>query len=833
MAMSAEPSCSDRACCATTGESPAQRRPTAVPQPVRTEISVPGMCCPMEEGVIRKRLATVAEIQALDVDLLGRKLNVNHDAGALPVILSALGEIGLPGKASPKPRRVIAVAAVAARPPTAAAQEIRIAPDMPTQRSTLLIENMCCPVEEALIRKRLGGMQEVGDLSFDLLNRRLSVAHAPDALPAVLAALADVGMDGQPEGPADQVPQPGAPVARKSWFAENRRLLLGGAVAVVAELCALALGDLSLPAAAFALGAIALSGVETYRKGLISLRHRSLNINALMALAVTGAFLIGQWPEAAMVMFLFGVAEAIEARSLQRAKHAVQSLMAMAPERATVRTPAGWQTLPVAGVAIGSIVRVRPAERIPLDGVVTAGATSVDQAPITGESIPVDKTIGDALFAGTVNQNAEVEFRTTATATDSTLARIVRTVQEAQASRAPMQRFVDKFAAWYTPAVVGLAVAVAVLPPLVAGGDWFTWIYRALVMLVVACPCALVISTPVTVVSGLTAAARRGILVKGGRFLEGGGQLRVLALDKTGTLTRGKPSVTDFIALAGQEEQQLRRAAALSSRSDHPVSRAVSAYAAHLNGLPEVSGFAALQGRGVEGTVEGRRFHLGNHRLVEELGACSPELEACLDALEEQGKTAIVLVEDGAPQAVIGVADTVRPESAEAVSDLKRLGVHPVMLTGDNAHTARTIARQVGIKEVHSELLPQEKLAAVAQLQAGGAAVGMVGDGANDAPALAKADCGFAMGAAGTHAAIETADVALMDDDPRKLPAFIALSRRVRSILWQNIMLAVGIKAAFLLLTIAGDATLWMAVFADMGTSLLVVFNGMRLLRNR
>ncbi|WP_425355196.1 heavy metal translocating P-type ATPase [Ramlibacter agri] len=712
--------------------------------------------------------------------------------------------------------------------PVAVPQKFALAPEAATQRSTLRIANMCCPVEEALIRKRLGGMQEVADLSFDLLNRKLSVAHVPDALPAVLAALADVGMAGLPDAPAQQAADP---AAGKSWFAENRKLLLGGACALAAELCALALGDHSLLPAAFALVAIALSGVETYRKGFIALRHLSLNINALMALAVTGAVLIGQWPEAAMVMVLFGIAEAIEARSLDRARRAVQSLMAMAPETATVRTVSGWQPLPVAGVAIGSIVRVRPAERIPLDGVVTAGASAVDQAPITGESVPVDKAAGDALFAGSVNQHGELEFRTTAAASDSTLARIVRTVQEAQASRAPMQRFVDQFAAWYTPAVVAIAMAVAVLPPLLAGADWFTWIYRALVMLVVACPCALVISTPVTLVSGLTAAARRGILVKGGRFLEGGGKLRVLALDKTGTLTRGKPAVTDFIALVGTREEQLRRAAALAARSDHPVSHAVAVHAAQLRELPEVTGFAAQPGRGVSGHVEGRLLQMGNHRLVEEAGACSPELEAQLAALEEQGKTAIVLVEGKVPQAVIGVADTVRPESAEAVAALKRLGVHPVMLTGDNAHTARAIARQVGIEEVRSELLPHDKLAAITQLQAGGVAVGMVGDGANDAPALARADCGFAMGAAGTDAAIDTADVALMDDDPRKLPAFIALSRRTRSVLRQNIVLAIAIKGVFLGLTVAGEATLWMAVFADMGTSLLVVFNGLRLLR--
>lgn len=794
-------------CCSCDHSPPAELSATQSAPPIgraqRTVIAIEKMDCPTEEALIRKRLGTVPSIANLSFDLLDRKLTVEHAAGALPSVLEALDDVGMGG----------------------------VVQGAHSKRSVVRIEKMDCPTEEALIRKRMAAMNEVESLDFDLVGRKLTISHAPGAIPAVLTALSEVGMQGVLD--SSDVESLRAGTQGTSWAAQNWKLLLGGAFALTAELSAFAFGDLSVPAAVLSLVAIALSGVGTYRKGFIALRHKTLNINALMAIAVTGAVLIGQWPEAAMVMFLFGVAEAIEARSLERAKRAVQSLMSMAPETATVHLPAGWQTIPVADVAIGSVVRVRPAERIPLDGVVTVGASSVDQAPITGESVPVDKTVGDPLYAGTVNQNAEIEFKTTAVASDSTLARIVHTVQEAQASRAPTQRFVDKFAAYYTPAVVAIALAAAVIPPLFMGGDWLTWVYRALVMLVVACPCALVISTPVTVVSGLTAAARRGILIKGGKFLEGGNLLTVLALDKTGTLTRGEPAVTDFIVLLGQADEQLRTATALSSRSDHPVSRAITTYAADAGPLLDVTGFAAIQGRGVEGEIAGRKYWLGNHRLVEELGACSPELEARLGALEEQGKTVMVLVADKTPQAVIAIADTLRAESAEAVVQLKRLGIRPVMLTGDNLHTANAIARQVGIDDVRSELLPQDKLSAITQLQADGTQVGMVGDGANDAPALAKADIGFAIGAAGTHAAIETADVALMDDDPRKLPAFIRLSRSTKAILWQNIVLAIGIKAVFLMLTVAGQATLWMAVFADMGTSLLVVFNGMRLLRRR
>lgn len=810
--MGLEPSSSESSCaasCCGCVSTPQAETATAVKSgqhvSAPTVITIEKMDCPTEEGLIRKRLATVDGIQTMEFDLLGRKLAVRHSDGALPAILSALEQVGMPGRLD--------------------GQQL--------QRSAIRVQGLAGAAEAARIRKRLAAEKGLQNVQIDPINRLLILQHPEGALPQVLTALQEIALDGKPVQ-QQLMPELSPPVARREhWAAENWTLLVGGVLAAAAELLGLLFRDLGLAVALLSLAAIALSGLETYRKGLIALRHRVMNINALMSIAVTGAVLIGQWQEAAMVMFLFGVAEAIEARSLARAKRAVESLMSMAPHSATVRTPSGWQELPASSVAIGSLVRVRPAERIPLDGVVTTGTTAVDQAPITGESVPVDKGVGDPLFAGTVNQNGEVEYRTTAAADQSTLARIIRTVQEAQASRAPMQNLVDRFSSVYTPAVVAIAVAVAVIPAIFFGGEWLAWIYRALVMLVVACPCALVISTPVTVVSGLTAAARRGILIKGGKVLEGGRRLSVLALDKTGTLTRGKPEVTDFIPLTGLLNDNLRLAAAIAARSDHPVSRAVAAYAVPRAGaLPEVARFTAWQGRGTEGKVNDTTYRLGNRRLLEEFEVHSPELHERLRAFEEQGKTAIVLLADRTPQAVIAIADTVRPESADAVAQLKALGIRTVMLTGDNEHTAQTIARQLGIDAVRSELLPNEKLAAIERLQAGGQAVGMVGDGANDAPALAKADTGFAMGAAGTDAAIETADVALMDDDPRKLAAFIRLSHRTKSVLWQNIVLAIGIKAVFLAMAMFGQATLWMAVFADMGTSLLVVMNGMRLLRS-
>jgi Cd2+/Zn2+-exporting ATPase len=587
-------------------------------------------------------------------------------------------------------------------------------------------------------------------------------------------------------------------------------------------------------AASLAVLAVVAGGLGTYKKGWVAIRNGNLNINALMSIAVTGALVLGQWPEAAMVMVLFSIAELIEAKSLDRARNAVQKLMQLAPERATVRQPDGaWVDVDAKSVSVNTVVRIKPGERIGLDGVVTAGRSAVNQASITGESLPVDKAPGDAVFAGTINESGSIEYRVTAVAADTTLARIIHAVSEAQGSKAPTQRFVDEFARVYSPVVFALAVAIAILPPLLASGVWHDWVYKALVLLVIACPCALVISTPVTIVSGLTTAARKGILIKGGTYLETGRKLTWLALDKTGTITHGTPSQTYFEALADTNAARCRQlAASLAGRSDHPVSQAL-ARAADIDHIVRLSvdDIEALPGRGVQGTIDGKPYALGNHRLVEELGRCSANLEARLDTLERQGKTVVLLIGEEGVLALFAVADTVKETSRAAIGDLHALGVRTVMLSGDNSHTAAAIATAVGIDEARGDQLPDDKLTAVATLAAHGAVVGMVGDGINDAPALARADIGFAMGAMGADTAIETADVALMDDDLRKIPAFIRLSKATHTVLVQNIVLALGIKAVFFVLALTGAATLWMAVLADVGASLLVLANGLRLLR--
>lgn len=706
----------------------------------------------------------------------------------------------------------------------------------PAGTSTVVysIENMDCPTEEGLIRNKLSPMPGIAQLDFNLMQRKLTVSHTLEDQAKIQAVLTSIGMqavllseDGKDN--KDAVTPPQANPAQK-W------LLLGaaGLAAILAETYAYISGaEKAWPVMLLSALAILLSGTSTYKKGWIALKNLNLNINALMTIAVTGALIIGQWPEAAMVMVLFSLSEAIEAMSLDRARNAIRGLMAMTPETASVLQADGrWQDVAAKAIAIGATVRVAPGERIPLDGELSKGQSSVNQAPITGESIPVAKTVGDKLFAGTINETGSFEYRVTAAQTDSTLSRIIHAVEEAQGSRAPTQRFVDSFAKVYTPIVFVLALGVMLIPPLLLGLPWMVWIYKALVLLVIACPCALVVSTPVTVVSGLAAAAKAGILIKGGVYLEEGRKLKSLALDKTGTITQGKPVVTDVKLLNGDQAMALQLAASLAGRSDHPVSGAVTAYSTIQGSTSlEVLNFEAIAGRGVKGQIAGKWYYLGNHRLIEELKICSPATEAALFALEAEGKTAVIIADEEKALAVIAVADTVRESSRQAIVELHALGIRTVMLTGDNEMTAKAIAKNVGIDDARGNLLPEDKLAAINDELANHGTVGMVGDGINDSPALAKSSIGFAMGAAGTDTALETADVALMDDDLRKIPQFIRLSQRTAAILKQNIALALGIKLAFLVMAVMGVATLWMAVFADMGASLLVIFNGLRLVR--
>jgi len=712
------------------------------------------------------------------------------------------------------------------------AKSIALNDDMPIPVSSdtqavYRIRNMDCPTEEALIRKKLANMAGIIKLEFNLMQRILTVHHLRASLKDIEDALISIDMDPEPILNFDTEQTTDFTPAIK-W----KKLAIAGILALTAEITHFVAGP-DWVVLILAIVAIVLGGLGTYKKGWIALKNFNLNMNALMSFAVTGALLIGQWPEAAMVMVLFTLAEAIEAKSMDRARNAIKNLLSLTPEQATVlQVDGAWLDMDVKKVTIDSIVRVKPGERIALDGQIISGQSTVNQAPITGESLPIEKGIGDHVFAGTINESGSFEYKVTALATQSTLSRIIKAVESAQGTKAQTQRFVDRFAKVYTPVVFIIALCVGLIPPLLMNGIWFDWIYKALVLLVIACPCALVISTPVTIVSGLAVATRYGILIKGGMYLEQGRKLLTLALDKTGTITYGKPKQTDFVVFGALDTQEIRQiAASLASRSDHPVSKAITLAAKddHIERL-NVTNFTAILGQGTRGEINGSLWFMGNHRMVEELGVCNHELEQQIQALEQQGKTVVILIGPEGAQALFAVADTIKETSVEAIAELKKLGIKTVMLTGDNSFTANTIAEQVGINQAKGNLLPEDKLSVVSELAQSGI-VGMVGDGINDAPALAKADIGFAMGAVGTDTAIETADVALMDDDLRKIPQFIRLSKLTFSILVQNIAFALTVKMVFFILTFMGEANMWMAVFADIGTSLLVVANGLRLLR--
>ncbi len=614
----------------------------------------------------------------------------------------------------------------------------------------------------------------------------------------------------------------------------NQITLIAGALTATGGVLELVAVPPIAPVIFFAL-AILIAGTPIVRKAYNGLRAtHQIDINTLMVIAVVGAAIIGAWLEAALVVVLFSLGEALEGYTMDRARQSIRSLLSLAPAEAVVRYGDHEHQMPVAEINVGDVVIVRPGERFPLDGVIQHGNSAVNQAPITGESLPVEKAVGDEVFAGTINGSGVLDVRTTRKVGDSTIARIIRMVEDAQAQKAPSQRFVDVFARYYTPAVVALAIAVAVVPPLAFGGAWVDWFYRALVLLVVACPCALVISTPVSIVSAISAAAKSGVLIKGGAYLEAAGSLRALAFDKTGTLTRGEPVVTSIVPLDGWSDNEVLAFAAAAERySEHPLGEAIvrAASERQLVHTQLVKNAGARTGRGVEATVDGRHVRVGTPLFVFD-GALPEMIDTRIVDLESQGQTTVAVSVDDSPVGLIGLADTPRAESRHALAAIKRAGIREtVMLTGDRQPVAQAIASQIGVDQIEAELLPEQKVAAVERLLERYGSVGMVGDGVNDAPALARSTVGIAMGAAGTDTALETADIALMRDDLSAVEYTIRLSRSAKRIIAENIGLALAIKLIFLSLAVAGWATLWLAVFADVGASLIVIANGMRLLR--
>ncbi len=692
------------------------------------------------------------------------------------------------------------------------------------------VEGLCCATEARQIEAKLGGRADVESLRIDPVGHTLDVVgRIPSS--EVAEAIGSLGMKAR---------RAGAPAAAASWWQRRGRLMLA-AVSGVLWLGSIAAGvwaDSEPLKAALAIGAVVTGGWYVFPRGWRAALNRALDMNFLMSVAAIGALGIGEYAEAASVMFLFAVAQLLESASMDRARNAIRSLMELTPAQATVIRDGREVRVPAEQVGVGEMVVVRPGEKIAVDGEVLEGRSSVDQSPITGESMPVAKDPGDEVFAGTLNGDGVLQVRSARPAADTTLARIIHAVEDAQATRAPSQTFVDRFARVYTPAVVGVAALLAVAPPLLFGATWGEWFYRALALLVVACPCALVISTPVTVVSALAGAARRGILIKGGLHLENAGRTAVVALDKTGTITEGRPEVTAVRPLNGAApDRVLALAAAVEARSEHPLAAAILERArARGLSLPAAQGTRAYPGRGVEAVVEGRRVRVGSERLFREEGLAEGDGPAIAAArrLETEGRTVVLVAADHEILGAIAVADRVRPDAAASIAALRAAGIRTVaMLTGDNAATARAVADALGdlALEVEAELLPAGKVDAVRRLEAAHGPALMVGDGINDAPALAAASAGVAMGAAGTDVALETADIALMADDLSKLPELIALARKAEGIIRANIAFALLVKAVFVVLAAGGIATLWMAVLADMGASLLVIGNGMRALK--
>jgi Cd2+/Zn2+-exporting ATPase len=692
------------------------------------------------------------------------------------------------------------------------------------------------------IEKSLRHLEGVQDVRVDVMGGRVDVTYTKATLARgdLAGAITRVGYRVNDDTAAST----GAERPGHGWWQRHGRLTLAvlSGVLWTLSLTTEHLLEIEPAAAALAIGAMVAGGWYIVPRGIRAAMNRALDMNFLMSSAAIGALIIGEYAEAASALFLFAVAQLLEAYSMDRARNAIRALMNLSPAEATVLRGGREERIPAERVEVGEVVVVRPGEKIAVDGEVISGRSSVNQAPITGESVPVEKEPGAEVFAGTLNGEGALEVRSSKSASDTTLARIIHSVEEAQASRAPSQTFVDRFARVYTPLVVAAALAVFLLPPLLGLGAWGEWFYRALVLLVVACPCALVISTPVTVVSALAGSARRGILIKGGLHLENAGRATIVALDKTGTLTQGRPEVVEVVAFNGASATEvLELAAAAELRSEHPLARAVLRYAEAQGVVPtRAMATSSIVGHGVVASDNVRQIYVGTRRLFSDPDALDAAVIAVLDRFDEAGRTAVLVgtrAGDAASQVrgAIALADRVRPGAAAALRALHDAGIERVvMLTGDNQGAADAVAAELGrpgVDEVRAALLPEDKVAAIKELRRSGARVLMVGDGVNDAPALAAADVGVAMGSAGTDVALETADIALMADDLSNLPETVRFARKAERIIRVNIAFSILTKATFVVLAVAGMATLWMAVLADMGASLIVIANGLRALR--
>lgn len=771
-----------------------------------TRLNIPEMDCPGEGNPIEQALRKVKGVTQVFNDYANRQSIVTHDDVNVALLLDAVNRLGFECEEYVEKRR----------------------------RQTLSVPELCCESEAQQIQKLLAPMN-FEDLECNLVTRTVLLTAEPFEVEKAIELLKNGGFTAHP------MVQKAAPVEHPDlpWTRFGIALVF----ALLSEVMDLWVEyhpeSLPIPErwahiaiVILALIAVLLSGLATLRRGLVALSRFNFNMNALMAVAVIGGLAIQAYPEAAMVMVLFEISEAIEDLSMAKARRSIRELMSVTPETALMQWPDGqFKETKVDVIGPGSVVRVAPGDRVPLDGKILRGATSLDQSMVTGEGLPAEKTIGDTVWAGTVNLTASIDVKVTAAASESLTARIIDAVENAQANKSPVQRFVDKFALVYTPTVFAVALCVAIIPPLFVG-DWLGWVYKALVCLVIACPCALVISTPVTLVSALATATRCGLLIKGGLYLEQARLLKNVALDKTGTLTKGEPEVVGVVWIddAGKDNA-LAAAYSLASMNKHPLSRSLVAWSKHEGvRLQDVDNFKAIAGSGVEGQVKGQRYSLVNLRWLESMGLSSPEIKEAFENFHRQGCSAVALADLFGVRVIFGFADKLKSDALEGLKQLEDVGLTPWLLTGDHQAAADQLARETGLKHIKAELLPEDKLSHIEALQKTGLTA-MVGDGINDAPALARADIGVAMGIKGTDSAIEAAHVAVMDDRISSLATLVRLSRMTHRVLVQNITFALTIKALFIIMALSGLATMWMAVFADTGTCLIVIFNGTRMLR--
>ena len=768
-------------------------------------ISISAMCCPAEGGPVEQVLRAAPGVADVTLDYSTRTARVTGNRISGEALLEALLSIGMPGE----------LVVTGAR------------------RIVLSVPEMDCPVEAGEIQKAFAAAGITG-ADFNVMTRTVTLSGDDDLEAAAVRAVESCGYTAKAAASGPRTIE-SAPIPWALYISALFVAFMSEAVELVSEyspeLLPLEHGTIALIPLALAVVAILMAGLEVFKNGVLALVHRNLNMNALMAVAVVGGVLIGAWPEAAMVMVLFQISESIEQLSMTKARRSIRDLMSAAPETAEVKDGRSWRRVPSAEVGAGAVVRVGPGDRVPLDGRIVRGATALDQSMVTGEGMPAEKSEGDNVWSGTVNLTSTIEVMVTAAASESLSARIIGAVENAQASKSPVQRFVDRFATVYTPIVFFIAAAVAIVPGLVTG-EWSTWIYRALCLLVISCPCALVISTPVTVVSALATATRCGLLIKGGLYLEEARKLVNIGLDKTGTLTKGEPAVAGVKYLATFDERLTgAMAASLAAMNKHPLSQAIARWA-HERHLPvyQVEGFTAIPGAGVEGRIERGMVRLVNLRWLEEQGLADEAVRRTFAHYTNEGMSAVAVADAFGVQAVFGLADVVKEDTVEGLRQLASVGIRPWLLTGDNEAAARALAEKVGLKDVRADLLPEDKLKAIEELQKSGLTA-MAGDGINDAPALARADIGIAMGVRGTDSAIEAAHIAVMDDRISSIATLVRLSRITHGVLVENIAFAIGVKIIFALLALTGNATMWMAVFADTGTCLIVVANAMRMLR--